>query len=293
MTLRPPSSIPEVAADQGCRLGCGPLWHPEDNLLYWLDAQSGRLYRYDPRTGRSSLTPIKERILQFVIGDDGSLLLFTGSGAVQSMQGGSVSILAERLDWTAEMLMDAIAVDREGRLYCAARPVGGRSGALYQVGSDGMTAKVQDGIGRACGLGFDSSGDHLYWCDAVGREVSRLVHDRGTGELSERQTIMRVPASLGTPHGVVVDVKGFLWVAVWGGSCVIRIAPVGREERRIYFTAKLVSGLAFGGTDCRDLYVTTAGAEDRKANGAGAGALYRLRAGVKGAPPALVRWRHT
>jgi sugar lactone lactonase YvrE len=81
-----------------------------------------------------------------------------------------------------------------------------------------------------------------------------------------------------------VDAKGFVWVAVWGGGCVIRYSPKGTEDRRIYFTAKLVSSAAFGGDDMMDLYVTSAGGDDKKANGPGAGALFRVRPGVKGVP---------
>ncbi len=58
--------------------------------------------------------------------------------------------------------------------------------------------------------------------------------------------------------------------------------PAGKEEQRIYFPASLVVGIAFGGEDLRDLYVTTAGGDNKKENGPGAGALYRVRPGVRG-----------
>jgi len=42
--------------------------------------------------------------------------------------------------------------------------------------------------------------------------------------------------------------------------------------------------MTFGGPDYRDLYVTTAGGDDKATNGPGAGALFRLRPGVQGRP---------
>jgi D-xylono/L-arabinono-1,4-lactonase len=84
-----------------------------------------------------------------------------------------------------------------------------------------------------------------------------------------------------------VDAKGFVWSAACGGSCAVRFSPEGKEEQREYFPAVLVTGLALGGEDGRDLYATTAGGDDRKANGPGAGALYRFRPGVRGRPPHL------
>ena len=45
-----------------------------------------------------------------------------------------------------------------------------------------------------------------------------------------------------------------------------------------------MSSAIFGGADYTDLYVTTAGGHDKASNGPGAGALFRLRPGVRGVP---------
>ncbi len=283
-----PSSVPAVVADRASRSGIGPLWHAREKRLYWLDAHVGSLLFFDPAAGKSGRVRVGEKIQQFLIGDDGSLLLFTEKGALKAMQGEALTILVDGLPWRSGTV-DAAAVDPDGRLYIASRAAGSRSCALYRVEPGGEAAKVLEDAGRVSGLVFDASAGQVCCCDAVSREVLLLTPDPLTGSLSHRKVIVRIPESLGVPHGVAVDAKGFLWIALWGGSCVMRISPAGREERRAYFTARLVSGLAFGGEDLRDLYVTTSGAEDRKTNGPGAGALYRLRSGVKGIPGALVR----
>lgn len=41
---------------------------------------------------------------------------------------------------------------------------------------------------------------------------------------------------------------------------------------------------SFGGPDYTDMYVTTAGGNNREENGATAGALYHLNLGIKGVP---------
>ena len=193
----------------------------------------------------------------------------------------AVATRAGTQPWGPQALLAAAAVDGRGRLYCAAHSSSEKSGSLYQVRMDGTTEEVPLAVGRITAMDFDSSGN-LYCCEAGRRKLLRFsAHGQA---FSEPQAIFQVPQSLGAPHGLALDAKGHLWVAVWGGSCILRISPSGREEQRVYFTAKLVSGLAFGGPDLRDLYVATSGAEDRKANGPGAGALFRLRPGVKGLP---------
>ena len=60
---------------------------------------------------------------------------------------------------------------------------------------------------------------------------------------------------------------------------------------RIGFPAKKVSSVIFGGRDLTDMYVTTAGGEDKPNKGPGAGALFRMNTGVKGKPEFLSRIR--
>ena len=84
---------------------------------------------------------------------------------------------------------------------------------------------------------------------------------------------------------MTVDAQGYVWSARWVGSALYRYTPEGIEEQRIEFPARKVSSVAFGGDDLSDLYVTTALTDGTKAEeGAGAGALFRLRMGIRGLP---------
>jgi D-xylonolactonase len=88
---------------------------------------------------------------------------------------------------------------------------------------------------------------------------------------------------------MTVDADGYVWSARWDGSRLVRYAPDGAEDRCVYFPVRKVSSVAFGGDDHAEMYVTTAGGYDREANGPAAGALFRLRPGVHGAPEFLSR----
>jgi len=88
---------------------------------------------------------------------------------------------------------------------------------------------------------------------------------------------------------MTVDAEGFVWSARWGGWRVVRHDPAGREVERIDLPAKKVSSVTFAGLDFRDLYVTTAGGDNRPADGPAAGALLRLRVSARGRPEFLSR----
>ena len=36
---------PEPIADYACNTGEGPLYHPDENRIYWTDIPAGRLFR--------------------------------------------------------------------------------------------------------------------------------------------------------------------------------------------------------------------------------------------------------
>ena len=254
----------------------------------------GRLCSYHPAAAIAQGS-VGEKTLLCAPRNDGSALLLCADGSLKVRRApdrapdgapGVVEPIPSQPPWGPGVQLDAAALDAQGWLYCAVRAATGSGGGLYRLRADGMTEAVSIRVGRISGLGFAPDGS-LCCCDAVHREVVRFKQTAGGG-FGDPQRIAQVPASLGAPHGLAVDAKGFLWMAVWGGSCVLRLSPAGREEQRVYFTARLLSGLAFGGADLRDLYVVSSGADDRKANGPGAGALFRLRPGVKGAPTAVL-----
>jgi sugar lactone lactonase YvrE len=77
-------------------------------------------------------------------------------------------------------------------------------------------------------------------------------------------------------------------VAFWGGSAVRRFDPEGAIVSTIEFPVSQVTSCAFGGDDLSELYVTSArdGLSDHQlAEQPLAGALFRLRPGVRGQPP--------
>lgn len=274
---------PELVADYQCVCGEGPLWHAEEQCVYWVDIPKGRLFRYDPVSGEHEMVlEQSEAIGGFTIQRDGALLLFMNRGAIKIWRKGEfVPVLDELPDEKDTRWNDVIA-DPEGRVYCGTMAVRGRLGRLYRLDPDRTLTRLLDGIGCSNGMGFTPDGKSLYYTDSPKRELYLFDYDRASGAITNQRVFVASAEEDGVPDGMTVDAEGFVWSAHWGGSCLIRYRPDGTEERRIEFPAKNVSSLTFGGKDFTDIFVTTAGGDDRNAKGPGAGALFRLNAGIAG-----------
>lgn len=289
-------STPEQVVDIECETGEGPLWHPEDERLYWCDIPKGRVYRYDPAVDDYECVyrDDDERIGGFTIQRDGSLLLFQEAGAVRRLS---------RDNWTTETVV-APDPDRfherfkrrhrgprgEGlrRRHAGhrARPPGAalpaghrrivhpRPGVLRAPERDGIHARpVAPVLHRHLRSRFVGTG-YIY----------RYDYNFASGRLSDPEVFVDASDIDGYPDGLTVDGEGHVWSAFWDGGALHRFAPDGAHERTVAFDPRKVSSLTFAGDSYDTAYVTTACVETRETEGAGAGSLYRVDLGVTGRP---------
>ena len=76
-------------------------------------------------------------------------------------------------------------------------------------------------------------GEVVYWHSARGW-VQDLQHAELFARASEAE-------GEGAPDGMTMDAEGCVWSARWGGGCLVRYAPDGRELSRVQFPARKVS----------------------------------------------------
>jgi len=278
---------PELIVDYACETGEGPLWHPEERRLYWVDIPRGELFRYDPASGaheRCYRAP--GAIGGFTLQEDGALLLFGAHGAIGLWRAGVVTPLIDGIAAEAEGCFNDVGATPEGRVLCGTMPTPAGPSRLYRLDTDGRLTILLEGVTTSNGIGFTPDRRQVYHTDTSKRIITRYEYDGATGALANGRPFLDLngTAETGMPDGLTIDAEGCIWSARWNGGVLVRYASDGTELARIGFPARQVSSAAFGGDDLSDLYVTTAGGHDKATNGPGAGALYRLRPGVRGLP---------
>ena len=280
---------PELIADYNCVVGEGPLWHPTERCVYWVDIPQGRIFHYDPASGEHRQIFEGPQVGGFTIQADGSLLLFMERGAVASLRHCKLEYHIEQLEAERETRFNDVIADPAGRVFCGTMPAPARAGSLYRMDTDGSITQVLSGIGISNGMGFTPDAKRMYYTDSPTHNIYIFDYDVETGELSNQRVFVNTGESDGIPDGMTVDAAGYVWSARWDGSSLVRYSPSGEQERRIWFPARKVSSIAFGGDDYTDMYITTAGGQNKTAEGPGAGCLYRLNLGIAGKPEYLSR----
>ncbi len=277
---------PELIADYRCQVGEGPLWHPDERRVYWVDIPRGRIFRYDPAKGTHEICYEGAVVGGLTVQADGALLLFMARGAVSVWREGRLTTVVEEIPAERESRFNDVIADPAGRVFCGTMPTQASPGRLYRLDTDGALTPVLEDVLCSNGMGFTPDRRGMYYTDTGKREIYLFDYDQATGEIGNRRLFARVPEGKdeGGPDGMTVDAEGFVWSARWGGSCLVRYRPDGSEERRVAFPAKKVSSVTFGGGDHTDMYVTTAGGDNKAEEGKGAGALFRLNLGIRGVP---------
>ncbi|QLG27144.1 SMP-30/gluconolactonase/LRE family protein [Halorarum halophilum] len=270
----------ERVTNHECELGEGPVWHPGEERLYWVDITAGELLRYDPAADASECVHEADVIGGVTVQRDGSLLLFMDGGRVGRWRDGDLETVGTPVE--SDTRFNDVIADPLGGVFCGTMPSSDRGGTLYRLDTDGNATAIEDDVAIPNGMGFTRERDRFYFTETEARTIYRYAYDGGTGAVSDRRPFVRSSDAPGVPDGLTVDAEDCVWSARWDGGCVVRYDPDGAELERYDVPAEKVTSVAFGGPDLDELYVTSAGGDDRPAQGEWAGALFRLDVGVSG-----------
>lgn len=278
---------PQLIVDYANEIGEGPLWHPHDKKLYWVDIPPGKIYRHDPATGENELyVQGPTGIGGFTIQENGSLLCFTYDAGVGVVEDGRFRWLIKEMPQEQGRKFNDVIADPAGRVFAGTIANQRGQGHLYRMDLDGSLVRVESGIGISNGMGFTPDHRQMYYTDSETHRIDVFDYDLDTGQISNRRPFTGTD-EVGLPDGLTVDSDGYVWSARYDGSAIYRYAPDGSLDLKADIPMLKTTSIIFAGDDLTDAYVTSAGGEDKIVNGEHAGALYRLdlsELGVKGVP---------
>lgn len=245
----------------GAQLGEAPVWHPTENVLYWADILHPAVYRFDPATGLNEGRETGKLVSAILPTDSEQLLVASQDGLEWfNFSTDTLSPFVHPEEGLHDNRLNDAKVGPGGAVWVgsmrldASKP----TGALYRVTTEGIVQRKESGISVANGMGWSPDGGTFYFVDTVPGLIHAYDTVPGTGELHNHRIFARVPESEGRPDGLAVDAEGCVWCAIWDGWRVNRYSPDGRLTRVVDLPVPRPTSVAFGGTDLRTLYITTA-----------------------------------
>jgi sugar lactone lactonase YvrE len=284
-------------------LGESPLWHPDEQVLYWVDIPGLQLNRFNPADGRHDEWhfPSEPTCCVPLLGGGLLLAMRDGLWRFDPDSGERQPVAKPPYDPALQRFNDGKA-DAQGRFWIGT--LDDRrlpAAALYRFDGAGL-AKVADGIAVSNGLAFSPDGRTLYWADTKAHLIQAFDFDGHDGSLSRRRVFQQfspradgqpLSAYGGRPDGAAVDVEGAYWVAMFEGQRLLRFAPGGALLAELPLPVRCPTMPCFGGADLKTLYITTA-REKRPAEELAAqplaGCVLQLRVEVAGLPAHLAHW---
>ncbi len=276
-------------------LGEGPVWHPTERRLYFVDIKGKAVHRCDPVGGAREAFALPEEPGCLALRARGGLVVALRSGLAffDPASGALERIVAPESDLPGNRFNDG-ACDRRGRFFAAtmddaeARP----TGSLYCLSPDLRLRRLLGGFVVPNGIGWSPDDRTLYFTDSVEREILAFSYDPQTGNIADRRVFAVVAADAGFPDGLAVDAQGYVWSAHWDGWCVTRYDPDGIVDRVVRLPVPRPTSCAFGGAALDRLYVTSASVGLSAAQLKAApqsGGVFELDAGVAGLPAPFFR----
>ena len=278
---------PVVVADFACHTGEGPLWHPAEQRLCWTDIPAGRLFRYEPASGSQEQCLSGRLVSALTIQTDGTFLLFGMNGSITHCE--RTIELVNQIPTEVGTRFNDVEVDPIGRVICGTMPSPTHPGRLYRLNLDRTLDVLLDGVDISNGIGFSADQRTMYYSESNVGLIHAFDYDVGSGSLSNRRIFAQVARQDGLPDGLIVDADDNIWSARWDGWCIVKYSPDGAIIDRLDFPVPKVSSLTFGGPKLTDLYVTTAGGNQKEVDGPLAGALFVVRDAGLGAADYLSR----
>jgi len=283
-------------AREWCRadleLGEGPRW--VDGRLVLVDILTGRLFEADGEAPG----PLRQLLeIELPLGavapvaDEDRWIAAVGNGVAFLSPSGELEWIDRPAEGGVPRRMNDGVCDPAGRFWagCMAWDATPDAGALFRVDHDGTVIQVLDGITIPNGPAFTADGSTMYLADSARGVVRRVAVDPESGALHDPTPFVTIEG--GSPDGMVVDVEGSIWIAVWGLGEVHQYASDGSLAARVQVAAPQPTAPCLGGPDGRRLFITTAthGLAPTEMNQSGN--LFAIDVPVPGSPAASYRAR--
>lgn len=281
----------EVFYEIRATLGEGPVFDSHSNTLFWTDILEKRLYRYSFEDQQLQTIQTDRHIGAFAICDKKTLVVAADNGfSFFDLDTETFQFVTDpELELPLNRFNDG-KCDAKGRFWAGTMEFTPTSpnGSLYKLDTHQNVERMASDIIIANGLAWNTDHTKMYHVDSGKNEIYEYDFNLEAGTIHNKKLLYEFEEGYGTPDGIAIDSDNCLYIALWGGSKVIHFHPATREIlEEISVPAPHVTSVAFGGTDYKTLFITTARdglSEDQLSQYPLSGSVFHINVSTAGLP---------
>lgn len=285
-----PNVMPISSFEIATSLGEGPLWDARAAVLLIVDADEGQIIAWEASTGNTRECRLAGAAVTSLVPLAGGGFLGVTADALLTIS----ADVARSVPWLdvvvrPDATLNDSACDKWGRLWVGSIDERDRRrrGQVWRIDPDGRARVGLSGLRCANGIGWSPDGREMYVVESRDRRLYSWQFDPELGPVGPRRILRQFSRAEGKPDGLAVDVDGGVWVAMWDGWAIRRIGPGVHVEEVYRLPVARVTSCAFGGSEMKTLFVTTAShglTEADRVMQPDAGRVFALHTDVAGLP---------
>ena len=276
------ANTPELLLQHQANTGEGPV--VDGQILHWIDIPAGQIHQTNLHTLRTETINLGISVgaVAPLESSNGYALAYKNGFAF--LENGEIREANPFLQDPDYRMNDA-KCDARGRLWggsCHNDFTAGLGKLLRWDGGDSHKV-MKENLALPNGLGWNRDNTLMYLADSMANKVFVSEFDLADDFLPTFRELITIDR--GVPDGLAIDNEGCIWLALWGGSRVIRISPEGSIISEHLFPVTQPSSCAFGSDGT--LYVTSARkglSESQITEQPLAGSLFILQTDTTGVP---------
>jgi sugar lactone lactonase YvrE len=256
-------------------LGESPFWHPQEQMLYWVDIPGKKILRANVYMGTVESWDMPSEPGCIAPANGGGLVIALRHGVFRAREWGGALTLITMLPYDpATIRANDGKCDAAGRFWVGTidEPKAARAAALFSIDCRQGAVQVERKAGDALtgnGLAWSPDNRTVYWSDTPSHLVHAWDYDLDSNAMAAPRTFAQLPPKpggwtfedatyRGRPDGAAVDVQGNYYTAMYEGARICKFAPDGRLLAEIATPAQCPTMPCLGGEDLKTLYITTA-----------------------------------
>jgi sugar lactone lactonase YvrE len=267
-------------------LGEWPAYDARTGTVLWVDIKTGSLFLFDRKTAELRELQTGQYLGAAVPTASGKYLAAMTAGVYYLDETG-LTFICRPPELKDNLRINDAKCDPAGRFWFGTAGLfrNAPEGSLFRLDPDGTCRRMLAGVNVSNGLAWSADGKIMYFIDTPEQRVDAFDFNMDTGDISNRRPVIRFPDNF--PDGMTIDAEDKLWVALWGGSRVVRCDPLsGAVIGEVPLPAVNTTSCCFAGENLDTLIITSSGEtfEDPRA-----GCVFYTNPGIRGTPTCLFK----